>query len=80
MSVIYLDKMKDLMKNVFEVADNLESKGINKLIPYIDQDTSFRDVVKMDVQLFIFMLLDQGDYSGRSAHALKRVQRTGIAV
>lgn len=25
-------------------------------------------------------LIQEGDYSGRSAHALKRVQRTGIAV
>ena len=59
MSNVYVEKMKDLMKNLFEVADNLESKGIGKLIPYIDQDTSFRDVVKMDVQLFLFRLLDQ---------------------
>ena len=42
------------------------------------EDESALEIVTLEHALFLRMRND--DYSGRSAHALKRVQRTGIAV
>lgn len=39
----------------------------------------YPDIIKRYTP-FVLLSVAQGDYSGRSAHALKRVQRTGIAV
>ena len=48
----YADKMKDVMQRVFEMADNLDAKGIGKQIPFVNKSDGMRGAIKTDILLF----------------------------
>ena len=55
----YAEKMKDIMQHVYELADNLDSKGVGKIIPFVDPKEGMRGAIKTDILLFLLRLTDK---------------------
>ena len=55
----YADKMKSVMQSVYEMADNLDAKGIGQHIPFVDEKTGLRGAIKTDILLFLLRITDQ---------------------
>ena len=54
----YAEKMKDVMQRVFEMADNLDAKGIGKQIPFVNKSDGMRGAIKTDILLFLLRVTD----------------------
>ena len=54
----YADKMKDVMQRVFEMADNLDAKGIGEQIPFVNKSDGMRGAIKTDILLFLLRVAD----------------------
>lgn len=52
----YTEKVKNIMQSLYEMADNLESKGIGENIPFVDKKDGLRGAVKTDILLFLLQL------------------------
>lgn len=55
----YADKMKDVMQSVYEMADNLDAKGIGEHIPFVDEKDGLRGAIKTDILIFLLRLTDK---------------------
>lgn len=55
----YTDKMKDVMQSVYEMADNLDAKGIGHNIPFVNPEEGMRGAIKTDILLFLLRLTDK---------------------
>lgn len=54
----YAEKMKDVMQSVYEMADNLDAKGVGENIPFVDKEEGLRGAIKTDILLFLLRLPD----------------------
>jgi len=54
----YAEKMKDVMQRVFEMADNLDAKGIGEQIPFVNKNDGMRGAIKTDILLFLLRVTD----------------------
>ncbi len=54
----YSEKMKDVMQRVFEMADNLDGKGIGEQIPFVIKSDGMRGAIKTDILLFLLRVTD----------------------
>ena len=59
METTYTDKMKDVMQSVYEMADNLDAKGIGNNIPFVNPEEGLRGAIKTDILLFLLRLTDK---------------------
>ena len=57
MSADFNSQIKGVVASLFEVADELDRKGIGKQI-IKDGDTSLRDAIKLEILFFIFKVID----------------------
>ena len=48
----YAEKMKDVMQRIFEMADNLDAKGIGEQTPFVNKSDGMRGAIKTDILLF----------------------------
>ena len=55
----YADKMKDVMQSVYEMADNLDAKGIGEHIPFVNEKDGLRGAIKTDILIFLLRLTDK---------------------
>lgn len=58
METTYTDKMKEVMQSVYEMADNLDAKGIGNNIPFVNPEEGLRGAIKTDILLFLLRLTD----------------------
>ena len=63
---------------ITELVNELNELQLPEMAATLDSLFRSKDFDSLDKLGFIEKLLD--DYSGRSAHALKRVQRIGVAI
>ena len=56
----YAEKMKDIMQSVYEMADNLDEKGVGANIPFVDPKEGLKGAIKTDILLFLLRLTDSG--------------------
>ena len=54
----YAEKMKDVMQSVYEMADNLDAKGVGANIPFVNKAEGLRGAIKTDILLFLLRLTD----------------------
>lgn len=55
----YTEQIKDLMENVYSVADNLDAQGISEHIPFVDPEEGMRGAIRADILLFILRTIDK---------------------
>ena len=60
----YAEKMKDVIQRVFEMADNLDAKGIGDNIPFVNKKDGMRGAIKTDILLFLLRVTDNDKLIG----------------
>ena len=51
-------QIKEKMDSLFGLIDNLDRRGVGRLLPFVDGDNGFRELVKADMLLFIVKIAD----------------------
>lgn len=51
-------QIKEMMDSLFGLIDNLDRRGVGRLLPFVDGDNGFRELVKADMLLFIVKIAD----------------------
>ena len=59
MESTYTDIMKKIMQSMYELADNLDEKGIGTIIPFVDPEEGLREAIKSDVLIFLLRMTDK---------------------
>lgn len=54
----YSIQIKDLMEDMFSVADNLDERGISAHVPFVDESEGMRGTMRADILLFVLRIID----------------------
>ena len=57
MDANYTVQIRDVLKDLFKLADNLDAQGLEKSIPFVSDTEGIRGTMKMDILRFIFRVV-----------------------
>lgn len=66
MDTNYTVQIKDVLNDLFKLADNMDAKGIGKSIPFVSDTDGIRGSIKTDILLFIFRVIGRDKTIGEA--------------